>query len=189
MDYRIGITRIPELSYLFGTELLFIDCPGLDITVLDSFSERRLTNRSEIVYGINGLSIIVPRHSYMASRSFPSYSSTRYLQDITKNQKNNWTSKHPNPSNPGCRIFIDLSTFRNSKGYTHRAIIKQRKKLSRKLISESCIIGSIALIDNTMSLDLKLSRYIWLEDREVGSICKLLFELYHEDNEIMDSKK
>lgn len=178
MDYRIGIARIPELSHLFGTELLFIDCPGLDVTVLDDFSEQRLINKSEIVYGVNGLSTIVPRHSYMASRSFPSYSSTRYLRDITKNQKNNWISKHPNPSNPGCRIFIDLSTFRNSKGYTHRAIIRQRKKLSRKLISESCIIGSIALIDNTMSLGLKLSRYIWLKGHEIGSICKLLFQDY-----------
>ena len=188
--YKIGITRLPELSYLFGTELLFIDLPGLDVTILDNFSRGRLINMTEVVYDIHdNKSIIVPRHPWEASRSFPSYGSTRYLKDITKDQKSNWTSRHPSPDNPGCRVFLDLTTFRNSIGYTHRVITRQRKQLSRKSISECCIIGSIALIDNTMSLEIKHPRYIWLEDREVGSICKLLFELYHEDNEIMDSKK
>ena len=189
MDYRIGITRVPELSNLFRTELLFIDLPGLDVTILDNFSRGRLTNLTEVAHDIHNKSIIIPMHPLQDSRSFPRDNSTRYLKDITKDQKSYWTSRHPNPDNPGCRVFLDLTTFRNSKGYTHRTITRQRKRLSRKSISECCIIGSIALIDNTMSLEIKHPRYIWLKDREVGSICKLLFELYHEDNEIMDSKK
>ena len=174
MYYKIGITRVPELNYLFGTELLFIDLPGLDITTLNNFSELKLLNRQDLVY----ISVIVPKHPIEGRRYYPSYSSTRYLRDITTNQKSDWSSRHPYPDKLGCRIFLDLSTFRNSKGYTHSVITKQRKRLSRKLVSESCIIGSIAFIDNTMSLGEKKAKYIWLSEREIGSICKLLFELY-----------